>query len=252
MCRLDGKLAIVTGAGSGMGRAAAMAMMRQGAMVVAVDIDASGLARLAEEADRDRLWITEADVSDSGVVGDLVSETERRFGAVNVLSTCAAVARPSSFLDMTAQDWRSTMAVNAFGVATVAQAAIPAMQRSGGGSIITWGSIGSVVAEEGFAAYCASKGAVLMLTKTIALEHAKDRIRVNCLCPGMVDTAMARHHMPSDADQRAEFMEEMTSWQPLGMGKAEQLASIAVFLASDESSFMTGSVVMADGGFTAM
>ncbi|WP_378730354.1 SDR family NAD(P)-dependent oxidoreductase [Nocardia brasiliensis] len=252
MDRLRGKVAIVTGAASGMGRASVVAMLGHGAAVVAVDIDADGLARLAADQPSERLSTAHADVTDQQAIRHIVEAAERRFGAINVLSTSAAVARSSPFLAMTPQDWELTMRVNVTSVALTCQAVIPSMRRAGGGSIITWGSVASVVAEEGFAAYSASKGAVLMLTKTIAIEHARDRIRANCLCPGMVDTPMAAPYLPRNQPDRNQYLDEMTSWQPLGLGTPQQLADVAVFLAADESSFITGSAIMADGGFTAM
>lgn len=252
MDRLFGKTAIVTGAASGIGRAVATTFMRHGAKVVALDIDASGLANLDISPAHEEVLSLCVDVSRRDEMRDAVDRTEERFGSVDVLCTCAAVDSPAPLLSITDDDWRRTMDTNALAVVSAVQCVTPAMRRAGGGSIVTWGSVASFRAEAAFGAYCASKAAIVMLTKSIAIELAQDGIRANCVCPGMVDTALAARYLPQSPAERADFLEEMRSWQPLGLGSPDQLADIAVFLASNESAFMTGASVMADGGFTAM
>lgn len=252
MDRLTGKTAIVTGAASGIGRAVAAAFLRHGANVVALDIDSS----VPESSDvplaHDALLRLRVDVSQRDDVRAAVDRAEDRFGSIDVLCTCAAIDSPAPLLSITDEEWHRTMDTNALAVLSAVQCTAPAMRQAGGGSVITWGSVAAFRAEAELASYCASKAAVVMLTKSIAIELAQDNIRANCVCPGMVDTALAARHLPQSTAERAEFLDELRSWQPLGLGSPDQLADIAVFLASDESSFMTGAAVMADGGFTAM
>lgn len=251
MTQLTGKCALVTGAASGIGLSTARALLRAGASVVA--IDAAEHQPLADDAGdpASALLALRCDVRDRSAVESAVRAAVDRYGGLHVLCNCAAVAPAAPFLEITEDTWQQTIGVNLYGTFTVCQAAIPAMRRSGGGSIINVGSIASVVAEESLAAYCAAKGGVLMLTKVIALEHARDNIRANCLCPGMVDTPMA-HPYYEPYGGKEEYAEEVRQWQPLGLGNPDQIAAVVLFLASEAASFVTGTALMADGGFTAM
>lgn len=244
--------ALVTGAASGVGRATVLTMLERGAAVTAVDIDGAGLEKLAGEAASNRLLTEAGDVTAPETLRRAISRTARHFGDINVLSTCAAIAVSEPLMEVTAEGWSRIMAVNAYATVHAYQLVIPAMRRAGHGSIVTWGSIAASRAEEGLAAYCASKAAVVMLTKSIAIEHAKDNVRANCVCPGMIDTPMAHPYIPVDSSAAEEYLEDLASWQPLGLGKPEQLANVAAFLASDESSFITGSTIMVDGGYSAL
>ncbi|MFC4600245.1 SDR family NAD(P)-dependent oxidoreductase [Cohnella hongkongensis] len=250
MRRLEGKIALVTGAASGMGRTAALAMLGEGAKVIALDVNESGLSSMAAPFS-DEITAIRCDVSKQNEVADAVRAGIRRYGGLHILCNCAGIATGAPLLQTTNANWRRTIAVNLTGVYYVCRAAIPYIRESGGGSIINWGSIASVVAEADMAAYCASKAGVLALTKVIAVEHATDGIRANCICPGMIDTPMAETYYEAYGGKEA-FVEEIAEWQPLGLGTPEQVANIAVFLASDDSAIMTGAAIMADGGFTAM
>jgi meso-butanediol dehydrogenase/(S,S)-butanediol dehydrogenase/diacetyl reductase len=247
MGRMTGKVAIITGAGSGMGRATAIALAAEGASVVAADIDEAGLAAMSAEA-TGQLETQICDVRSSEQVQGLVALAEERFGALNAMLNCAGVLRSALFEDTSDADWEFQIAVNLMGVFYGCKHAIPALKRAGGGAVVNWGSINSMVAEPELAAYSATKGGVLMLTKTLAIEYAKDGIRANCICPGAVRTPLNAQYFDSMAPEQFEALNQ---YQPLGMGSPEQIASIAVFLASDDSSLMTGSAVMADGGCTA-
>ncbi|GAB4587042.1 SDR family NAD(P)-dependent oxidoreductase [Nocardia sp. IFM 10818] len=250
MARLDNKSALVTGAASGIGRATAQTLARQGARVLAVDIDEAGLATLSKES-RPGLLTRRMDVTDATDTGAAIAFAAENLGGLHIVCNCAAVVEEASFLEVSEQNWACTLEVNLSGIFRCCQQAIPVMRRSGGGSIVNVGSIASVVAEEHLAAYCASKGGVLALTKAIALEHARDGIRANCVCPGMVDTPMARPYIDREGGMDA-YLDGIREWQPLGLGTPEQIASVIAFVASDDADFMTGSAIMADGGFTAM
>jgi NAD(P)-dependent dehydrogenase (short-subunit alcohol dehydrogenase family) len=245
--RLSGKVAIVTGAGSGQGYATATALIADGARVMAADIDRAGLRSLRDQFG-DVVEVQHCDVSRPEQVQQLVAAAEERFGAVNAMLNCAGYLGAASVLETTEEMLDRIIAVNLKGVFYGCQYAIPALRRAGGGSIVNWGSVNSMVAEPDIAAYSATKGAVLMLTKSVALEHAKDDIRANCLCPGGVRTPMVegffdQGFFDDEAAQRA--------YQPLGMISPEEIADVAVFLVSDASRKMTGTAVVVDAGYTA-
>ncbi|MFE7975752.1 SDR family NAD(P)-dependent oxidoreductase [Streptomyces shenzhenensis] len=247
MGRLSGKVAIITGAGSGQGRATALALAAEGARVMAADVDEAGLAELASAAGE--IAVRRCDVRRAEEVEALVAATEERFGALHAMLNCAGYLRAAPLLETTDEMLDGMIDVNLKGVFYGCKFAVPAMRRSGGGSIVNWGSVNSLVAEPEISAYSATKGAVLMITKSVAVEFAKDDIRANCICPGAVRTPMVEGFFDEGffEDEAAQ-----RTYQPLGMGTPEQVADVAVFLASDESRLMTGSAVVVDGGYTAL
>jgi meso-butanediol dehydrogenase / (S,S)-butanediol dehydrogenase / diacetyl reductase len=244
--RVSGKVAIVTGAASGQGRATAMALAAEGASVMAADVDERGLAALAREVPG--IEVRRCDVSSAADVEALVAAAEQRWGAVHAMLNCAGFLRAAPVLETSEEMLDRIVDINLKGVFFGCKYAIPAIQRAGGGSIVNWGSVNSMVAEPDIAAYSATKGAVLMLTKSVALEHAKDDIRANCICPGGVRSPMVEgffdaEFLASDALQR--------EYQPLGLITPEEVADVAVFLVSDASRKMTGTSVVVDAGYTA-
>lgn len=245
--RLEGKTAIVTGAASGQGLAAVRALVSHGANVMAADVDEAGLEVLAKEYER--IGTQRCDVSKAADVERLVGAAEERFGAVHAMLNCAGFLRAASVVDTTDDMLNRIIDVNLKGVFYGCKYVIPALQRAGGGSIVNWGSVNSTVAEPDIAAYSASKGAVLMITKSVAVEYAKDNIRANCLCPGGVRTPMVAGFFDDEflKDEQAQ-----RAYQPLGLISPEEVADVAVFLVSDESRKMTGSSVMVDAGYTAL
>ncbi len=250
MGRLDGKVGIVTGAASGIGRAIALALADEGALVTAADVNLDGLQATAR-ASSGTIRIQGCDVSRADDVRSVVDETVGAFGGLHVLCNNAGISIPNRVTDLSEEDWDRTLAVNLKGVFLGCKYGIPAMLRSGGGSIINTGSVNSLVAEPYLSAYCASKGGVLMLTREIALDFATQDIRCNCICPGWVDTPINTPHaeMMGGLDK---VLAGLPEWQPIGrQGYPKEIASVVVFLASDDSSFMTGSAVVVDGGMTA-
>lgn len=242
---LQGKTAIVTGATSGMGRAAALALRDAGANVVASGRSADGLAGLPTDP---RFIAMRVDVTDKADAQALVDRAVAEFGSLDIVLNAAGVAQEGSFVDD--EGWDRTIDINLNGVVNVCRAAIPALRTAGGGSIVNWGSTNSFEGSADFSAYCVSKAAVLMLTKCLAIDHAPDNIRVNALCPGYVDTPMLDRHA-DNYSSRDEWLDSVAAAQPLGLASPESVADVAVFLASDASRVMTGSAVMADGGWTA-
>ena len=247
--RLEGKVCIVTGAGSGIGRATAIRFAEEGARVTCVDVngDAVGetVAGIGNQA-----FAVRADVSDDAQVRAYTGSTVERWGGLHVVFNNAGVNLPTVFHEATDELIERTLGVNIRGVIYGCRAAIPHL-LAGGGSIINTGSVNSLVSEPFLSIYAATKGAILMLSRSIALDYAKQGIRCNCLCPGWVDTPVNYAHaeMLGGLDK---VYAEIDSFQPIGRpGEAREIANVALFLASDESSFVTGSVVVADGGMTA-
>ena len=252
MGRLDGKVAVITGAASGMGMVAARLFAREGAKVVVADVtDEAGEATAAEirDAGGEALFV-HADVSDEQEVAGLMDTTMDRYGSLSVLYNNAGIfpADDASVIDTPGSTWDRVMAINLKGVYHGCRFGVPAMLASGGGSII---NVASFVALMGAAtpqiAYTASKGGVLAMTREIAVEFARRGIRANALCPGPIETPLLAELM-SDPVRRQRRLIHI----PMGrLGQAREIANAALFLASEESSLITGSTFVVDGGITA-
>jgi NAD(P)-dependent dehydrogenase (short-subunit alcohol dehydrogenase family) len=250
--RVSGKACVVTGAGSGIGRASALRLGEEGGSVLAADISEGALADTVEEITRagGTALAFRADVSDPAQVDAMVAACVERFGSIDVLVNNAGVNLPGVLHEVSDDEIERTLGVNVRGPIYGCRAAIPHMLRQGGGSIINMSSVNGIVSEPFLAVYSASKGAVVMLTKGVALDYAKQGIRCNAICPGWVDTPINHAHaaMLGGLDK---VYAEIDSFQPIGRpGEPREIANVVLFLASDESSFMTGSVVVADGGMT--
>lgn len=247
---LRGKVAIVTGAASGIGRAMTIAMAEQGAAVTAVDRDRRGLDETLDVAPGNVAAIV-GDVSVEADVRRFVLETFDKHGKLTTLCNNAAISIPGTVEELTVDDFRRTLEVNLVSQFLGARYAVPLMRQSGGGSIINTGSGNSVLAEKSLVGYTASKGGVLMLTRALALDHASEGVRVNCLCPGFVDTPINLPHYArlGGIDQVRASLGE---WVPMGRaGLPREIADAAVWLASDLSSYVTGAAIAVDGGITA-
>jgi NAD(P)-dependent dehydrogenase (short-subunit alcohol dehydrogenase family) len=246
---LEGKIALITGAASGIGRATALLFAREGATVAVVDQNQAGESVAREiESSGARAIFEKADVTSAADCRRVVERVAREFGTIPILFNNAGIIRRASVLELSEEDWDRVMAVNVKSIYLMSREVIPLMAKSGGGSIINtasgWGLAGGPQA----AAYCASKGAVVLLTKAMAIDHGAQKIRVNCICPGDTDTAMLR----SEARQLGENEERFlagSAHRPLGrVGKPEEIAQAALYLASDASSFVTGTALVVDGG----
>lgn len=250
---LANKVAIITGAASGIGRAITLLFVREGASVVAADIDGVGIETTRALAEDDRRCVTvEADVAHERDVARLVATAQRRFGRITTLVNNAAISIPGTVVEASLDDFDRTWAVNVRGMVLGCKLAIPVMLQHGGGSIINMGSVNSLVAERFLASYCISKGAVLMLTKSVAVDFAAQGIRCNCICPGWVDTPINLAHAER-LGGIAAVRAQLPAFQPIGReGRPGEIAAVASFLASDASSFMTGAALAVDGGLTAL
>ena len=252
MPRLDGKVALITGAGNGMGQVASVLFAREGARIVVADFSEAGGAETvaAVEAVGGEAAFVKVDVANAEQVEAMISFAMNRFGALNVLYNNAGIfpADDGGATETPEPTWDRVMEVNLKGVWLGCKYGIPAMLESGGGSIV---NVASFVALMGAAtaqiAYTASKGGVLAMTREIAVEYGRRNIRANSLCPGPIATPMLEELM-SDPERKARRIVHI----PMGrLGQAEELAKAALFLASDDSSFMTGSQLVVDGGITA-
>jgi len=244
--RLSGKVAIITGGGSGIGKAIAMAFVREGAKVAITGRDSKKLDRAAAEIGPDCLAVS-ADVSNAASVQKLVSATLDRFKRINVLVNNAAVLLPGTAESLSEEDFDQTFDINVKGLWLMSRAVLPHMRVAGGGSIVNIGSVLSMVGARNRVAYSASKGAVMAMTKAMALDHAAENIRVNCIAPGIVETEMVARFSTDENARR-----QRVALHPMGrFGQPAEVASAVVFLASDESGWTTGSVVTIDGGYSA-
>jgi NAD(P)-dependent dehydrogenase (short-subunit alcohol dehydrogenase family) len=250
--RLEGKVAIVTGGGSGIGRSACELFAAEGASVVAADIDPSAAESTAESiiSSGGRAEPVHVDVTDEDDVATMVSVATVAFGGLHVMFNCAGIfpADDGGVSDTPSETWDRVMRVNLKGVWLCCRAGIPALESSGGGSIV---NVASFVALMGAAtaqvAYTASKGGVLAFTRELAVEVARRGIRANSLCPGPIETPLLEE-LISDPTRRQRRLVHI----PMGrFGQAEEIARAALFLASEDSSFMTGATLVVDGGITA-
>lgn len=253
MTRLSGKVAIVTGGGTGIGRAIVLAFAREGAKVAIAGRRPEKLEEVAKEvngAGGDARAMV-CDVTSAQAVQRLVDETEKAFGALNVLVNNAGTLSASTVETVTEEEFDRVLATNVKGPFLMSRAALPAFRRSGGGAIVNIGSILGLVAMKDRVAYCASKGAVTLLTKAMALDHAHEKIRVNCICPSIVETELVKS-LFSKTDQGRKARDARIASLPLGrFGQPKDVAELAVFLASEESAWMTGTAIPIDGGLSA-
>ena len=253
MTRLTGKVAVITGGGTGIGQAVTLAFSKEGARI---GIAGRRREKLDEVVQQVRKIGGEAitlvcDVAKAQDARQAIADTEKEFGCVNVLVNNAGLLSVSTIESVSEEEWDRLMATNLKGPFLMSRAALPAMRRAGGGSIVNVGSVLGLVAMKDRAAYCASKGGVTLLTKAMALDHAHEKIRVNCICPSIVETELVRDLFSADQEgQKAR--ESRLATLPLGrFGKPMDVAELAVFLASEESSWMTGTAIPLDGGLSA-
>lgn len=250
--RLRNHIAVVTGAGSGIGKAIAIALAADGAQVVVVDIQpATGeqTAKLIRDQGSQAVAFT-ADVSDPDSVEELGKRVIEMFGKLHVLVNDAAIQINKTVVDTTPEEWNRQMAVNVGGVFLCSRRFLPHLRETRG-VIINLSSVNGFFVEPSCAGYCATKAAIIGLTKAMAIDHGREGVRVHAICPGYIDTGLAESYFQSQSDpMRARA--EAGSLHALGrVGRAEEVARLAVFLASEEASFMTGAAVIVDGGFSA-
>ncbi len=250
---LAGRVALVTGAGRGIGRACALRLARDRAKVIVVAREVRPLSETAQQirASGGEVEPTGADVSSPEDVARLFRECERTFGRLDILVNNAGVHLVADAERTSEEDWDRVLDINLKGTFLVCRAAIPLLRKTGGGSIINIGSMLSVVGMRERAAYCASKGGVLLLSRAMALDLAPDKIRVNCVCPGPVLTEMMEGILSRAPDPNAALQARLAQI-PLGrMGSPEDVAALVRYLASDEAAWLTGAAIPIDGGATA-
>lgn len=252
MGRLEGKVALITGAGSGIGRATAILFTSEGAKVAIIDRVEEGAKKTVSQikASGGEATFIKADVSKSSEVKNMIKTTLDTYGRIDILFNNAGIQQPlNKTVETSEEDWDDTINTNLKGVFLGMKYGIPEMIKTGGGSIINTASMCGFIAPTYMPAYNASKGGVVMLTKSAALEYVKDNVRVNCVCPGVVDTAIKKQ---VDSDPNWPIIRSTRIPIPVGrLAAPEEIAKTVLFLASDESSYVTGAAIMVDGGRTA-
>ena len=247
--RLKNKVAIITGAASGIGKATAVLFAEHGARVVVADIDIHRGKETVTEIQKvgNEAKFIKTDVTNMIDTQNVVAQTVDTYGKLDILFNNAGIAMRLPVDELPEDDWHRCLDVNLNGVFLCAKAAIPAMQRNNGGSIINMSSIYGIVGADVRAAYVASKGAVTNLTRGMALDYAKDNIRVNCICPGFVETPLV-----AGVIKTPDEYQKLADKHPMRrLGQPEEIAYGALYLASDESAFVTGIALPIDGGYTA-
>ncbi|MBI4608268.1 MAG: SDR family oxidoreductase [Candidatus Rokubacteria bacterium] len=269
--RFDGKVALITGGASGIGAATARRFAQEGARVVVADINEAGAKQVADEIGgaRGTALAVCADVSESREVEAMIARAVDAFGRLDILHNNATLVEIGQIEHLTLEGWNRTLAVNLTATFLGMRHALPVMRAQGGGAIVNTASISGLAGDFGLAAYNAAKAAVVNLTRTAALEFARHRIRVNCICPGGIQTPLLGSLLGDNApvphwrtahagrsaltpEQGRRFRERLEKAHPLGrLGGPEEIAAVVCFLASDEASFITGAAIVADGGIMA-
>lgn len=243
-----GKVAVITGAASGMGAATAREFAKAGGDVVVVDCNGPLAARVADEI-RSGLPLV-GDVSDASFCDQVIETTLSRHGRLDVLVNAAGIIVRGDAVQTSDEQWQRVMDVNVKGLFFMSRAAVAQMKKLGGGAIVNFGSIWGTVGSTGVVAYCASKGAVHQITRAMALDHVRDSIRINAVCPGEVNTPMIASERAEPVT--AELMERLAATVPLGrLADPVEIARVVLFLASDSASYITGTLVNVDAGYTA-
>jgi NAD(P)-dependent dehydrogenase (short-subunit alcohol dehydrogenase family) len=250
MKQLEGKMALITGGAGGIGRATALLFASEGAAVGIVDLNEEAGQAIAREisAAGGRAIFERGDVTRAADCRRVVERIVHEFGGIHILFNNAGIIRRASVLEISEADWDVVMSVNVKSIFLMCREVIPIMARGEGGSIINtasgWGLAGGPRA----VAYCASKGAVVLLSKAMAIDHGRQKIRVNCICPGDTDTAMLRNEARQLGEPEDRFLAESAN-RPLGrVGRPEEIARAVLYLASDAASFVTGTAMVVDGG----
>ena len=253
MRRLSGKVALITGGGTGIGRACALAFAREGAKIAVAGRRREPLEAVVHEiegAGGKALALT-CDVTQTASVAAALSQSEQHFGRLDTVVNNAGAVLVATAEHTSEEDWQQVIATNLTGTFLVSRAALPLLRKAGGGSIVNIGSVLGLVARKERAAYCAAKAGVSGLTRAMAVDHAKDRIRVNCICPTIVETELGMQSIRQAPNAEAEIQRRIAEI-PIGrMGTPEDVALMAVYLASDEASWVTGASFPLDGGVTA-
>jgi NAD(P)-dependent dehydrogenase (short-subunit alcohol dehydrogenase family) len=256
MLRLSGKVAFITGGGTGIGRACALAFAREGAQVAVAGrrkgpLDAVAAEIAAASAGGGKPLAISCDVTQRSSVEGALAAAEKHFGRLDTIVNNAGAVVVATVEHTSDEDWDCVLAANLTGTFFVSRAALAPLRKSGGGSIINIGSVLGLVARKDRAAYCAAKSGVSGLTRAMALDHAQEKIRVNCICPTIVETELGMQSIRQTPNAQAEIQKRIAEI-PIGrLGKPEDVAMMAVYLASDEASWVTGVSFPLDGGLTA-
>lgn len=252
MSKLAGKAAIITGAAQGIGLGIARVFAAEGAAVALADQSEAGEAEAAalRAAGAEAIFVR-ADVTREAEVRQLVAAAAAHFERLDCVVNNAGIVAVRTVEESSVEEWDQVMAVNVRAIFLTAKYALPHMRRAGGGSILNVASVSSFIAQQGTPAYCASKGAVLMLTKALALDYGRERVRVNCICPGITDTPMLRYHVRHAPDPEAHLRGRLARVPGGELLHPEDMGRAAAFLCSDEAAGITGTSLVVDGGYIA-
>lgn len=248
--KLQNRSVVITGSGSGIGRACAIEFAKAGAHIVVADINAGAAEETVKQilAIKGKGFAYQTDVSDPGSVAGLVEAAIRKYGKIDALLNNAAIQINKTIADTTFEEWNAQMAINVGGVFLCSKFFLPHL-KAAKGCIVNMASVNGYFVEPSCAGYCTTKAAIIGLTKAMAIDHGHEGIRVNCICPGYIDAGLAEGYFQSQPDPvqaRAEAGKLHALWR---IGRPEEVAKVAIFLASDDASFVTGSAYVVDGGF---
>lgn len=248
--KLQNRSVVITGSGSGIGRACALAVAKAGASVVVADIDLQAAEQTVLQigAGNGKAFACQSDVSKPDSVAELVKATMETYGKIDTLINNAAIQINKTIADTTFEEWNSQMSVNVGGVFLCSKLFLPYLKITKG-SIINMASVNGYFVEPSCAGYCATKAAIIGLTKAMAIDHGHEGIRVNCICPGYIDAGLAEGYFQSQENPTKARIDAGKLHALWRIGKPEEVAQVAIFLASDDASFVTGSAYVVDGGF---